>query len=261
MNERSNTNNIPLSPAQLFLPGLEPERQHDSQSSHQSPFADPDIQEIREAVARELTCSAHGFDHIKRVYNLCMEIAKGQDIDLQVLQAAALLHDIARVKEDEDPSCETDHALLGAEMAILILQKLGFPQEKTRKIQDCILSHRFRTPLRPQSREAQILFDADTLDGIGAIGIARSLVWIGRNNARIFEKLDISEYVRENMGGRIDGRVREKTRHNLYVEYQTKVKALKARLYTKKARDMASGRLRYYGNYLRRLEKEILGHV
>lgn len=246
---------------QLFLPGFEPEDITNNEEEHQLTFTDPTIEELRNTVESELACSAHGLDHVRRVYNLCMQLAKGENLDLRILKAAALLHDIARVREDQDPTGSIDHAFLGAKMAQPILEKLGFSPDHIEKIKDCILSHRFRTTRRPQSKEAQILFDADTLDGIGAIGIARSLVWIGRNNARIFEKMDVREYVKRNMGSRIEGVVRDKSRHNLYLEYETKVKALRSRLYTARAKQIASGRLRYYGNYLRRLEKEIAGEL
>ncbi|MEA3272193.1 MAG: HDIG domain-containing protein, partial [Patescibacteria group bacterium] len=96
------------------------------------------IQQIKEKVKKELSCSAHNVDHIERVYNLCLLLAKDEDVDLDVLKAAALLHDIARVKEDEDSSGNTDHAVLGSEMAVPILQELDFPEEKIKHIQDCI---------------------------------------------------------------------------------------------------------------------------
>jgi len=73
---------------------------------------------IREIVEKELSCSAHNLDHVLRVYNLCMFLSKYEEnVDLEVLIPAVLLHDIARVKESKDKSGEIDHAILGSEMA------------------------------------------------------------------------------------------------------------------------------------------------
>ena len=165
------------------------------------------IKKIKEIVEKELSCSAHNMDHVIRVYNRCLVIAENEDVDLEVVRVAALLHDIARIKEDDDSTGETNHAVLGAEMSESILRELGFPEEKIKHIQDCILSHRYRTGDKPKTKEAEILFDADKLDVLGAVGIARAFVWVGRNNAHIYRKVDINEYIEENLEGGISGRI------------------------------------------------------
>ena len=214
---------------------------------------------IKERVEKELSCSAHDIGHVMRVYNLCLRLAEDEDVDLEVLQAAALLHDIARVKEDNDPSGKTDHAILSAEMAVPILKDLGFPDEKIRHIQDCIASHRYRTGDKPETKEAQILFDADKLDSLGAIGIARSFVWVGRNNAKIYTNGDIEEYIRNNLGGDINGRIQDKTKHSPQIEFETKLKFLVDSLYTEKAKETGKERAEFYKKFLDRLEREING--
>ncbi len=116
---------------------------------------DEKFQKIKEVVEKELSCSAHSMDHIMRVYNLCLRLAENENVDLDVLQASALLHDIARVKEDNDPTGNTDHAIVGSEMAVPILQKLGFSDDKIKHIQDCIISHRYRTGNKAKTIEAK----------------------------------------------------------------------------------------------------------
>ena len=222
---------------------------------------DSQFQNIKEIVANELSCSAHQMDHVMRVYELCLSLAKNEDVDLDVLKAAALLHDIARVKEDNDSSGNTDHAVLGAEMAGPILKRLGFNDEKIKHIQDCIVSHRYRTGNRPETKEAQILFDADKLDTAGAIGVARGFVWVGRNNAKIYTDIDIDEYIKDNLGGDISGRIQDKTKHSQQIEFETKLKFLEDRLHTKKAKEICRERLAYYKSFLDRLEKEIKGEL
>ena len=219
------------------------------------------IQKIKEIVKKELSCSAHNMDHIMRVYNLALQLAKNEDVDLEVLQASVLLHDIAGVKEDNDPTGKTDHAILGAKMAKPILEKLDFSAEKIKHIQNCIIAHRYRTGNKPKSREAQILFDADKLDALGAIGVARSFVWVGRNNAKIYRKIDIAKYAKENLGGKINGKIQDKTKHSPQIEFETKLKFLPDKLCTEKGKRIAEKRLNFYRKFLDRLEQEIAGKI
>jgi len=216
---------------------------------------------IKEAVEKELSCSAHDMDHVMRVYALALNLAKDEDVDMDIIQAATLLHDIARVKEDNDPTGKTDHAILSAKMAAPILIEAGFPEEKIKHIQECIVSHRYRTGNEPKTMEAKILFDADKLDTLGAIGIARGYVWVGRNSAKIYTDTDIDKYIEENLGGKINGRIQDKTKHSPQIEYHTKLKFIADRLYTAKARRIGIERLQLYKDFLDRLEKEVNGEL
>ncbi len=231
-------------------------------------FMEQKFQKIKEIVEKELSCSAHSMDHVMRVYNLCLHLTENEDIDLNILKAAALLHDIARVKEDNDPSGKIDHAILSAEMAIPILQKSGFSEKEIKDIQHCIISHRYRTGNKPKTKEAKILFDADKLDGLGAIGIIRTFVWANTHNAENYTKSkfllsynNIEEYVKDNLGGKINGRLREKAKHGPYLEFETKLKFVINKLYTKKAKVIAKERTRFLKDFLERLDKEIKGEL
>lgn len=219
------------------------------------------FQKIKEEVEGELSCSAHSMDHVMRVYNLCLHLAENEDVDLDVIKAAALLHDIARAKEDNDHSGNTDHAILSSEMCVPILQKLGFEESKIKHIQDCIVSHRYRTGNVPKTKEAMFLFDADKLDTLGAIGIARSYVWVGRNNAKLYTDVDIQEYINDNLGGKINGRIRDKTKHSPYIEFETKGKFLIDKLNTEKAKEIARERIEFFKGFLDRMKREINGEL
>ncbi len=214
---------------------------------------------IKRIVEKELACSAHDMDHVERVLRLCIQLAEGQDVDMDILQAAALLHDIARVREDSDSSGRTDHAVLGAEMAGPVLREAGFPEEKIVRVQDCIRTHRYRAGDEPGSLEAKILFDADKLDALGAIGMARAFVWVGRNGARIYADVDVDEYAESNLSGDMKGRIRDKTMHSPQIEYETKTKFLPGRLFTERAKEIAVDRLNFCKRFLDRLEKEVAG--
>jgi len=210
--------------------------------------------EIKKIVKDKLSCAAHQIDHVERVYNNCLKLAKGENIDLEVLKLAALLHDIARVEEDKDHSGKTDHALLGAKQAEAILKDFGFPENKIEKIKECIISHRSKSGNHPKTKEAKILFDADKLDVIGAIGIARAFVWVGKNNANIYREADIKEYTQKNLK---EGRIKDPTKHSPQIEFKLKTKFIKEKMYTKKGKKLAEERVEFYKKFLERLEKEI----
>ncbi len=223
---------------------------------------DEKIEKIKEIVKKELTfCSAHNFDHVMRVYNLALHLTENEDVDLDVIRASALLHDIGGKKETDDPSYKTDHAIEGAKMAEPILKNLGYSRDKIKHIQNCIISHRYRTENKPQTKEAEIVFDADKLETVGAIGITRAFVWVGINNAHIYRKTDIGEYAKENLGGKTNGRIQDKTKHSPQINWETKDKHILNYLYTKKAKQITKDRMAFSENFFKRLEDEINGKM
>ncbi|MFA5413845.1 MAG: HD domain-containing protein [Patescibacteria group bacterium] len=223
---------------------------------------DKKIEKIKEIVRHELSfCAAHNFDHVMRVYNLALHLAEKEDVNLDVIKAAALLHDIGGKKEADDPTGKTDHAIEGAKMAGPILENLDYSKEKIKHIQDCIISHRYRTDNKPKTQEAKIIFDADKLETVGAIGVARSFVWVGRNNAHIYRKVNIDEYAKENLGGKINGKIQDKTKHSPQINWETKDKYILEYLYTEKAKQIAKERMTFYEIFLKRLENEINGKM
>ncbi len=219
-------------------------------------------EKIRRIVEKELSCSAHDMEHVMRVYKLCMRLAENEKVDLDVLKAAALLHDIARVKEDKDKTGKVDHAVLGAEMAERILKELNFPKEKIGKVKHCILAHRFRSEIKPKTKEAKILFDADKLDVLGAIGIARAFMIAGEYNERMYADVDIEEYIKENLvGAKPDGRIKDVSKHAPNLEFETKFKHIPKKLYTKKAKEIAKERMKFMEEFFKRLKEEIEGRL
>lgn len=209
---------------------------------------------IREIVEKELSCSAHNLDHVLRVYNLCMFLSKYEEnVDLEVLIPAVLLHDIARVKESKDKTGEIDHAILGSEMAEDILRNLEYEEDKIEKIKHCIITHRFRTDNRPKTTEAKILFDADKLDAIGSIGIARCFMLAGQFGQSLSVKSQIDTNTSEN------GRLKDVSKHSPFIEYEVKFKKIPEKLHTKKAKEIGIERLKFMDDFFKRLELEIEG--
>ncbi|MFW6024756.1 MAG: HD domain-containing protein [Candidatus Woesearchaeota archaeon] len=115
----------------------------------------------------------HGITHTNRVYNLSLKISKNEKkIDIDVIKTAALLHDVARKLEDESKE-KICHAIKGSKLAREILNELNFPKYKIKNVCHCIKVHRYSKNLKPETKEAEIIQDADRLDAIGAIAIAR----------------------------------------------------------------------------------------
>lgn len=223
------------------------------------------FQKIKEIVEREIRNTpdtAHDMGHVMRVHSLALKIAKQEkNVDMDVLQVAILLHDIGGHKEISDPSGKTDHAIESARMAEPILKNLCFTEKQIKHIQDCIVSHRYKTESKPQTIEAKILFDADKLDAVGAIGIARGFCWIGKNNAHIYRKPNIDDYIKENMHGKKNGRIKDKTKHSPQIEFAVKHKFLIDKLFTETAKKICRERMTFSENFFDRLEKEINGEL
>lgn len=175
--------------------------------------------------------SAHDAEHIYRVLCNAMVIAREEkNVDYDVLICACLLHDIGRPDQIRDPSlC---HAAVGCERAYQFLLEKGFADDFAAHVRDCIRTHRFRKNDQPQSLEAKILFDADKLDVVGAIGIARTLVYKGT----VTEPL----YTRRLDGTISDGAGEEP--HSFFREYHLKLNKLYDRFYTKAGCRLAQDR-------------------
>ena len=212
--------------------------------------------EIMGIVKKELSCSAHNLDHVMRVHNLSLLLAEYEkNVDLEVLIPAVLLHDIARVKESNDNSGETDHAILGSEIGEKILRALDYEEERIEKIKHCIVTHRFRSGNEPKTIEAKILFDADKLDVLGAVGIARSFMIAGQFRQSLSADEYSKEYIRENTTE--NGRLKDVSKHSPFIEYELKFKKIPDKLYTKKAKEIGISRLNYMSNFFDKLSKEI----
>ncbi len=215
-------------------------------------------EKIKEDVKEELSGSAHDFEHTLRVFRLASSIAESkEDVDMKVLKSAALLHDIAREREDEDVTGDIDHAVLGAEMADDVLKGLDFTEREVKEIWHCIRAHRFRGEEEPKTKEAKILSDADKLDAIGAVGVARCFTLAGEYGEKLYSDIDLEEYKRQNLTE--NGRLKDISKHAPNIEYEIKLKRIPDRIYTEEGKKIASKRMDFMEDYFERLEREIKG--
>lgn len=213
---------------------------------------------IKDIIEKEMYYTGHDLDHVLRVLTFAIKLAEGEEVDMEVLIPAVLLHDIARVQEDNDKTGEIDHAIMGAEMAEGILLNLSYDKGLIERIKHCIASHRYRTSCAPETIEAKILYDADKLDILGAVGIARSFMLAGEHGERLYIDSSIKEYKKNNIGNK--GRVKDFSKHSSNYEFEMKLKKIPDRLYTNKAKEIAEKRLKFMKKYFKILKEEIDGN-
>jgi uncharacterized protein len=128
--------------------------------------------------------AAHDFDHVQRVAHLAVQIARAEGADEEVVLLAALLHD---VPTDHHATARAAHHLAAADFAQQYLTQRGMALKRIENVVHCIAAHRFRDQsLQPQTLEAQCLYDADKLDSIGAIGVARAFAFAGAHGNRLW---------------------------------------------------------------------------
>jgi len=130
---------------------------------------------------------AHDFEHIMRVYHNAQKIVKKEKANPKLVLSAALLHDIVSYPKSSKRSklSSTD----SAKKSKLILKKYDFTVEEITVVSDAIKEHSFSQNKIPQTLEGKILQDADRLDALGAIGIARVFATSGSLN-RSFYNID-----------------------------------------------------------------------
>ncbi len=188
----------------------------------------------------------HDFDHTLRVLrNAEMLAAEIPEADLQIIRLAALLHDIARPQEMSSKG-KLCHARKGSEICACELKKHNFPQVMIDNVCACIQTHRFRGDgLAPQSLEAEIIYDADKLDSIGAIGIGRAFHFAGRENSRVHntmeEALNSEPYSRED---------------SAYREYLVKLRHVADKMLTAAGRRHAADRAQFMHDFFVQMEAE-----
>ncbi|GBC63521.1 phosphohydrolase [Desulfonema ishimotonii] len=192
---------------------------------------------------------SHGWDHTRRVCRLCEQIGAAEQADMTVLRIAALLHDIGRADQDR-ANGEICHARQGAKRAVPLLRPLDLSAERKENILHCIRCHRFRGENVPETPEAKVLFDADKLDGIGAVGVARAYLFAGEIGARLHSSgvppEETAPYSREDTG---------------YREFRVKLCGVKDRMLTPTGRKMAEDRHAFMTAFFDRFLAEYEGRL
>ncbi len=167
-----------------------------------------------------------GIDHSERVLKWCLKIGEREKADKEILEVASILHDVAVPVVGRERHFEE-----GAKMAETFLKKAEYPEEKISKVSNVIRAHsRFGGP-EPVTIEEKVLYDADSLDSLGAIGIVRALIrgYIGNS----FKKLEEVPYFLRSEKNKI------------------------SKFYTRKGEQVGRGRIEFMEKFIEELEKEL----
>ncbi len=184
--------------------------------------------------------SGHDLDHAWRVFNVAVRIAEEEDADVAVVGASSLTHDIHRSMGDDDEYVHPEESLSEVRS---ILEATAFPQKKIAPVLHCVEVHdeyEFKGEENPaQTIEALVLQDADNLDAIGAVGIARNFAFTGVVGNRLWAP-DTDEY------------------SGLY-HFEDKLFHLKEEMNTETARTLAEERHAFLAEFVERFEEEWYG--
>ncbi len=204
-------------------------------------------------VAAEET--AHSFDHALRVTALAERIAEVEGADIAIVRAAALLHDVTASGSDR-----ANHHVTGAQMAREVLLSMGCATDEVEAVAHCIVAHRFRSrepdriagaAVAPRTLEAQCVYDADKLDAIGAVGVARAFVYGAELGQPLWGKVS-GQYQADEKTGEI---------HTAHHEFHVKLRHVRDRLYTRTGRKIAVERHRYMVSFFERMALEVAGEA
>jgi uncharacterized protein len=132
--------------------------------------------------------SAHDIAHTERVVSNALLLTEEEDCDEGVVLAAAWLHDCVIVPKDHPDRKKASG--LAAEKATHYLKSIQFDKKKISKVAHAIEAHSFSAGIQPKTIEAKIVQDADRLDALGAIGIARCFIVGGQMNRSLYHPED-----------------------------------------------------------------------
>lgn len=196
--------------------------------------------------------SVHDFDHVLRVYHMAKRLAQTEGADMEIVLAAALLHDAQGSAPGGDGTERASHHHTSADFAGEVLAAEGWAPDRIAAVQHCILAHRFRDNSEPpRTIEAKILFDADKLDVLGAIGAARTVAYAALDGMPFYVEPS-EKFVRT-------GEPEPGELHSSYHEYIFKLRKIKDRLYTSTARALAEARDRYLREFYEQMAAEMRG--
>lgn len=188
---------------------------------------------------------SHDLAHFRRVWDTARQITS-KDCDLLVILAGAYLHDIVSYPKNHPSRSRSSHE--SALMAQKILIEIGFPNDKVAAVMHAIEAHSYSANIKPESIEAKVLQDADRMEALGAIGLARTFYTAGLLGSKLFHdkdpfakhrSLDDSKYAVDH--------------------FEAKLMKLPKTMQTAAGKEIANKRLKVLQYFLEELSQE-LGH-
>lgn len=187
---------------------------------------------------------AHDISHIKRVVQNTLRLTETEGGDLAVTLPAAWLHDCVTVAKDSPLRKQASR--LAADEAVQFLQSIDYPADLLPQIHHAIAAHSFSANISTETLEARIVQDADRLEAIGAIGIARCFLTGGSMETPLYEPSD--PFARD----------RELNDRSFTLDhFYCKLLGLSDTMQTDAGRAEAEQRTEYMREFLQRLGEEI----
>lgn len=143
---------------------------------------------FRQKINTDNSDPAHDILHVERVVNTAKSLAEKEGADLDVVIPAAWLHDFVVIPKNDPRRSQASR--ISAQAAVAYLREIGYPQEHHAAIAHAIESHSFSAAINPRTLEARVVQDADRLDGLGAIGLARLFITAGLMRRPIYSEND-----------------------------------------------------------------------
>jgi uncharacterized protein len=188
---------------------------------------------------------AHDFSHVERVAALARSFAVAERGDPSIAEAAALLHELFSLPKHHPDSSRSGE--LCAERAIDVLRAEAWDTDRIDAVAYCIRVHGFSRGISPETLEARVVQDADRLDAIGAVGVARCFATSQAMRGALYHAAD--PFAR--FGRALDDR-------SFAVDhFFRKLLLIEGQLHTEAARVLAASRTRFMREFLTQLESEL----
>ena len=183
---------------------------------------------------------AHDFQHVMRVYHNAEKICKKEKGNKELVLTAVLLHDLVKSSNRKNSTNQS------AKLSEKILKENSFSNNEISIICDAIREHSFSKGKVPSTLEGKILQDADRLDAIGAIGLARVFSFSGSHNRSFYDPNDPFSKNRNLNDGKwaLD-------------HFYKKLLKLEAKMNTKTGKLLAKNRTKILKNFLKEIRQEI----
>ncbi|MDX6020020.1 phosphohydrolase [Scandinavium sp. V105_16] len=192
--------------------------------------------------------AAHDISHFRRVWATAQRLSQAEQTDERVILAACYFHDIVSLPKNHPERRRS--SVLAAQKTLTILRDdfPDFPEGLYSAVAHAIEAHSHSANIAPRTREAKIVQDADRLESLGAIGLARVFVVAGKMNVALFDAEDPFA----------DSRPLNDMRYALD-HFQNKLLRLPATMQTAQGRALAEHNARYLVQFMAKISAELQG--
>lgn len=191
---------------------------------------------------------SHDIAHFRRVWHTARQIAEGRPVDLLVILLASYFHDLVSLPKNHPDRAQSSQLAAQRTLDVLRRDFPHFPSERYSAVAHAIAAHSFSARIPPQTEEARIVQDADRLEALGAIGLARVFAVSGSMNTALFDADDPFA----------DRRALDDKTYALD-HFQTKLLRLPATMQTEKGRELAQKNADFLVHFMAKLSAELAG--